>query len=142
MATPLNLKADRSADGMPRVTAVGEIDLSNIDAFTEALNTASAGTRGPITVDLSAVKYLDSAGVEQTLDPSVYVLDNTVEPAVVHRAYGESWPSTYPHPNAVTIRVVTGYGDNSEDVPKAIESAMLLHLQLLEQNDPRTEQTL
>jgi anti-anti-sigma factor len=63
MATPLNLKADRSADGTPRVTAVGEIDLSNIDAFTEALNTASAGTRGPITVDLSEVKYLDSAGI-------------------------------------------------------------------------------
>jgi anti-anti-sigma factor len=63
MATPLNLTADRSADGTPRITAAGEIDLSNIDAFTDALETASAGTRGPITVDLSAVKYLDSAGI-------------------------------------------------------------------------------
>jgi anti-anti-sigma factor len=63
MATPLNLKADRSADGTPRVTAAGEIDLSNVDAFTEALTAASAGCRGPITVDLSAVKYLDSAGI-------------------------------------------------------------------------------
>jgi anti-anti-sigma factor len=63
MATPLNLTADRGADGTPRITAAGEIDLSNIDAFTDALETASAGTRGPITVDLSAVKYLDSAGI-------------------------------------------------------------------------------
>jgi anti-anti-sigma factor len=63
MATPLNLTADSSADGTPRVTAAGEIDLSNIDAFTEALAVASAGTRGPMTVDLSAVKYLDSAGI-------------------------------------------------------------------------------
>jgi anti-anti-sigma factor len=63
MATPLNLTADLSADGRPRVTASGEIDLSNIDAFTDALETASGGTRGPITVDLSAVKYLDSAGI-------------------------------------------------------------------------------
>jgi anti-anti-sigma factor len=63
MATPLNLTADLSADGRPRVTAAGEIDLSNIDAFTDALETASGGTRGPITVDLSAVKYLDSAGI-------------------------------------------------------------------------------
>ena len=63
MATPLNLTADVGADGTPRVTASGEIDLSNIDAFTDALETASAGTRGPITVDLSAVKYLDSAGI-------------------------------------------------------------------------------
>ena len=63
MATPLTLNTDRGADGTPRVTATGEIDLSNIDAFTQALTTASAGTRGPITVDLSAVKYLDSAGI-------------------------------------------------------------------------------
>ena len=63
MATALTLNTDRGADGEPRVVAVGEIDLSNIGVFTEALATASAGTRSPITVDLSAVKYLDSAGI-------------------------------------------------------------------------------
>jgi anti-anti-sigma factor len=63
MATPLTLNTDRGTDGTPRVTATGEIDLSNIDVFTQALATASAGTREPITVDLSAVKYLDSAGI-------------------------------------------------------------------------------
>jgi anti-anti-sigma factor len=61
--TPLTLNTDREADGTPRVTATGEIDLSNIDVFTEALASASGGTRRPITVDLSAVKYLDSAGI-------------------------------------------------------------------------------
>lgn len=63
MATPLTLNTDRDADGQPRVVAVGEIDLSNIAVFTEALTTASAGTRRPITVDLRAVRYLDSAGI-------------------------------------------------------------------------------
>ena len=63
MATPLTVNTDRGANGTPRVIAAGEIDLSNIDVFTEALTTASAGTRRPITVDLSAVKYLDSAGI-------------------------------------------------------------------------------
>lgn len=63
MATPLRLNADRGVDGTPRLTAAGEIDISNIDVFSEALTTASEGTRGPITVDLSAVKYLDSAGI-------------------------------------------------------------------------------
>ena len=63
MATPLVLNTDRDADGEPRVIAEGEIDLSNIDVFTEALTAASAGSRTPITVDLSAVKYLDSAGI-------------------------------------------------------------------------------
>ena len=63
MATPLTLNTDRDADGEPRIVATGEIDLSNIAVFTEALATASGGTRRPITVDLSAVKYLDSAGI-------------------------------------------------------------------------------
>jgi anti-sigma B factor antagonist len=63
MATPLTLNTDRGVDGTPRVTAAGEIDISNIHVFTEALTTASEGSRRPITVDMSAVKYLDSAGI-------------------------------------------------------------------------------
>jgi anti-anti-sigma factor len=63
MPTPLSLNTDRGVDGTPLVTAAGEIDISNIDVFSEALTIASEGTRGPITVDLSAVKYLDSAGI-------------------------------------------------------------------------------
>jgi anti-anti-sigma factor len=63
MPTPLTLNTDRGADGTPTVIAAGEIDISNIDMFTEALATASEDARRPITVDLSAVKYLDSSGV-------------------------------------------------------------------------------
>ena len=75
MATPLSLTADLGADGTPRLIAAGEIDLSNINAFTDALETASAGTRGRITVDLSAVKYLDSAGVNALFDRADQVDD-------------------------------------------------------------------
>jgi anti-anti-sigma factor len=63
MATELSLNTYRDADGQPTLIAEGEIDLSNIGVFTDALTTASAGTRQPITVDLSGVKYLDSAGI-------------------------------------------------------------------------------
>jgi anti-anti-sigma factor len=63
MTTPLTLNTDRGVDGTPRVIAAGEIDISNIHVFTEALTTASDGSRRPITVDMSAVKYLDSAGI-------------------------------------------------------------------------------
>jgi anti-sigma B factor antagonist len=68
MATPLTLNTDRGPDGTPRVIATGEIDLSNIDQFIQALTTASAGARGPITIDLSTVKYLDSAGINVLFD--------------------------------------------------------------------------
>jgi anti-anti-sigma factor len=63
MMTPLSLSTDRSVDGTPRVIAAGEIDSSNIHVFTDALTTASEGSSRPITVDMSAVKYLDSAGI-------------------------------------------------------------------------------
>ncbi|MBV9722636.1 MAG: STAS domain-containing protein [Mycobacterium sp.] len=63
MATPLTLNTDLGVDGTPRVTAAGEIDISNIQVFSEALRTASEGGRRSITVDMSAVKYLDSAGI-------------------------------------------------------------------------------
>ncbi|MBI2702436.1 MULTISPECIES: STAS domain-containing protein [Mycobacterium] len=68
MATPLTLNTDRDADGSNRVTAVGEIDLSNIEVFKRALSDANAGTRDPITIDLSAVRYVDSAGINALFD--------------------------------------------------------------------------
>jgi anti-anti-sigma factor len=63
MATPLTLNTDRGTDGTPRVIAAGEIDLSNIEVFTQALATAAANASSGITVDLGAVKYVDSAGI-------------------------------------------------------------------------------
>jgi anti-sigma B factor antagonist len=71
MATSLTLNTDHDAEGTPRVTASGEIDLSNINMFTEALATASAGPGGPLTVDLSAVMYVDSAGINALFDHAV-----------------------------------------------------------------------
>jgi anti-anti-sigma factor len=68
MATRLTLNTDLGADGAARVTAAGEIDLSNVDLFTRALTGASGGTRSRITVDLGAVKYLDSAAINALFD--------------------------------------------------------------------------
>jgi len=73
MATQLTLNTARDADGTPRVIATGEIDLSNIDRFTQALTTASGGTRGPITIDIGAVRYIDSAGINALFDHAVAV---------------------------------------------------------------------
>lgn len=66
MSTPLNLDTRRCSDGRLVLVAAGEIDLSNIDAFNQALTTAiseAGGSGGKLTVDLSAVEYLDSAGI-------------------------------------------------------------------------------
>lgn len=65
MATALQLDTHRGDDGRVVVTATGEIDLSNVDAFSKALVRAIDGKtqQAALTVDLSAVKYLDSSAI-------------------------------------------------------------------------------
>jgi anti-anti-sigma factor len=65
MSTSLALDTARCNGGKPVLVAAGEIDLSNIDAFNRALTTAisEAGKGERLTVDLSAVEYLDSAAI-------------------------------------------------------------------------------
>ena len=66
MPTSLTLDTARCNDGKLVLIAAGEIDLSNIDAFNQALTTAVAGVAGSggkLTVDLSAVEYLDSGAI-------------------------------------------------------------------------------
>jgi anti-anti-sigma factor len=59
MSTPLTLTRSRRPDGVIQLTAVGDIDMSNTDALAEAIET----TQGPLVIDLTAVEYLDSAGL-------------------------------------------------------------------------------
>ncbi|OBH52885.1 STAS domain-containing protein [Mycobacterium sp. E2479] len=66
MTTPLTLDTARGSDGKFVLVAAGEIDLSNIDAFSQALASAATeatGGDGALLVDLSAVEYLDSAAI-------------------------------------------------------------------------------
>lgn len=63
METPLDLSTRLDSDGTPVVTAVGEIDMSNVSRLAKMLSLAAAdGTR--VVVDLTAVEYLDSAGIK------------------------------------------------------------------------------
>jgi anti-anti-sigma factor len=66
MPTLISLDTARCDDGKHVLIAAGEIDLSNVDKFAEALTTAvteTASSGGTLTVDLSAVEYLDSAAI-------------------------------------------------------------------------------
>jgi anti-anti-sigma factor len=66
MPTSLTLDTARCNDGKPVLIAAGEIDLSNIDAFNRALSaaiSAAVSSGETLTVDLSAVEYLDSAAI-------------------------------------------------------------------------------
>jgi anti-anti-sigma factor len=65
MPTLLSLETTVGDDGQLILTATGEIDLSNIGAFDQALADATAEVAGggKLTVDLSGVDYLDSSAI-------------------------------------------------------------------------------
>lgn len=75
---------------------------------------------------VTSIKYLDiTSGLEQTLDPADYLLDNASEPGYVVPGYGKAWPASFAVPNAVRCRYVCGYGAAAA-VPQAIKQWMLL----------------
>ncbi len=85
---------------------------------------------GPV-LSVASVKYLDEAGVEQTLSDTAYVLDRSVAPALLRLATGQSWPATQAATNAVVIRYTLGYSAVGDDpqvlpLPNGILAAMLL----------------
>ncbi|MDX8050755.1 STAS domain-containing protein [Lentzea sp. BCCO 10_0798] len=59
MTTPLTLTKTVDPQGRSVIRAVGEIDLSNAQAFAAAVT----DTTGPLVVDLTEVHYIDSAGM-------------------------------------------------------------------------------
>lgn len=91
-----------------------------LDEFPEAFV-----LRGAPVQSVVSIKYIDSAGVEQTLDPADYILDKDSEPGFAVAGYGKAWPETYAMINAVRVRYVCGYGVAS-DVPASIKAWMLL----------------
>ncbi len=62
----------RTPDGGPLLTASGEIDLSNVGAFADAVAAGVAGG-GPLTIDLTAVDYLDSAALNVLFDHADHI---------------------------------------------------------------------
>ncbi|WP_411073025.1 STAS domain-containing protein [Streptomyces sp. cmx-4-25] len=59
MTTPLTLTPGHHPDGTALLTITGEIDMSNTQTLADALD----DTTGRLVLDLTAVDYLDSAGL-------------------------------------------------------------------------------
>jgi uncharacterized phiE125 gp8 family phage protein len=73
-------------------------------------------------VSVDAVKYLDGNGAQQTLAGTVYRAAN----GVVTLKPGQSWPTTYDVPGAVSVEFTAGYGTEASDVPLPLRRAMLM----------------
>lgn len=73
---------------------------------------------------ITSVKYLDTAGVEQTITSTEYVVHVSEEPGLIVPAYGKTWPSIRLEPGAVRIRFVAGYGATADLVPEPLKLAL------------------
>ena len=79
-------------------------------------------------VEIVSVKYIDQAGVEQTLAAENYHLDDSSD-TVCRLALTpmQSWPTTYPSDTSVKIRYLTGYADAGA-IPGPLKRWMLAQI--------------
>ena len=79
MSTPLTLHSEQDADGRLVVRAIGEVDASNVSELAKAL-AHGLNNGAPLTVDLSAVEYLDSAGINVLVPhaESLHIIANPI----------------------------------------------------------------
>lgn len=88
----------------------------------------------PGVLSIVSVKYLDSAGIEQTVDLADYALDAATTPGWVLLASGATWPTTYDGANAVRVRFTCGYGPAASDVPADVVAWCKLQVGALYRN--------
>lgn len=79
----------------------------------------------PPLQSVTSVKYIDTDGSEQTLDPVTYVVEKGT-PSHIVLATGKTWPAVSTQPGSVVIRFVAGYGSLGSDVPENVRSAICL----------------
>lgn len=75
-------------------------------------------------ISVDAVKYIDTAGAQQTLSAADYVTDLLSNPGRIVLAEGVSWPSIADRPAAVTVEFTVGYSDTFP-LPDALKGAVL-----------------
>lgn len=91
----------------------------------------------PPVASITSIKYIDTAGVEQTVSPSDYVLDRGPQLPVVRLLYGGAWPALRGDINGVRVRYVAGYGTGA-DVPASIAAWIKLAVGELYENRARS----
>lgn len=85
---------------------------------------------------IESVSYLDADGVTQELAASTWRLSRSRYRTVMALAADSAWPATACSGEAVTIRVICGYGSTAESTPANIRLYILA--KLVEQFDPNT----
>lgn len=78
---------------------------------------------------VDSIKYIDTGGVEQTLDVDEYTVAGVGDRHRARIRPVTAWPSTDDVMEAVTVRFTAGYGDSWNDVPEVIRQAITAMVQ-------------
>ena len=100
-----------------------------IDEFSELINLPY-----PPLQSVSSISYQDDDNATQTLSSATYTVDTNSAPARIKEAYNQTYPTTYPEINSVTITFVAGYGD-ADDVPERFKRAIKMYCQWMHDLD-------
>lgn len=148
----LDVHDTRIADGIRRATAeidgpdgIGYALISQtwrltIDCFPWNTRSQIQLPGAPIK-SVSAIRYVDTDGVTQTLDAASYTVDVGGTPARIEPAYGLSWPSTRDQIGAVQIEYVVGEAD-PDDVAQDLLDALCLIISHRFENTEEVSPTL
>ena len=75
--------------------------------------------------DTTSVIYYDSSGSKNTYSSTNYSVDTVSDPGGIVLSYGATWPTDTLRPmNPIQIEFITGYGDESSDIPANIVNGM------------------
>jgi uncharacterized phiE125 gp8 family phage protein len=94
-----------------------------LDAFPEKFE-----LRRPPLLQVDHIKFIDVAGVQQTLHPEDYQVDGEREPGEIILEPGRAWPTPARRINAVQVQITCGYGNDAAIVPAAISGFILARL--------------
>lgn len=101
-----------------------------LDTFSAAVRLAAP------TFSVESVKYNDTAGVQQVLDPQDYYVDKVSRPGYVVPGTGKTWPSTAAI-NAVVVDFTAGFGADAASMPDC--ARLYIIARLAEQWEPSTK---
>lgn len=99
-----------------------------VELVLDAFPAGEIDLRLPSVQTVTSIKYLDTAGVEQTVINTDYSLDTSASPGRVLLDADAAWPATADVPNAVRVRYVVGYGDDDATVPANIRLWITAHV--------------
>jgi len=99
-----------------------------VELVLDAFPAGEIDLRLPSVQSVTSIKYLDTAGAEQTFANTDYSLDTAASPGRVLLDTDAAWPATADVPNAVRVRYVVGYGDDDASVPANIRLWITAHV--------------